>query len=212
MLGSGTARTGGVLVSVDYYNKNAKTYFAATVDADVQELRSKFLTKLRAGGDILDAGCGSGRDALAFHNAGYHVTAFDASPEMCDLARQYTHLPIVEMMFQELAWRSAFDGIWARASLLHVPRNDLKDVLQRLALALRPHGVLYVSFKHGVGDRVVDGRHFTDMTEAELRELLWLVGFNASQFWTSPDVRPGRKNETWLNALAILEGKSIADR
>ena len=94
--------------------------------------RSKFLIHVPAGGDILDAGCGSGRDALAFHRAGYRVTAFDASPEMCRMARQYTDLPVIQMTFQEMTWRSAFDGIWACASLLHVPQVELPDVLGTL--------------------------------------------------------------------------------
>jgi 2-polyprenyl-3-methyl-5-hydroxy-6-metoxy-1,4-benzoquinol methylase len=190
-------------VSVNYYNQNAETYFAATVDANVQELRSKFLAKVRVGGEILDAGCGSGRDAVAFHNAGYRVTAFDASPEMCRLAHQYTQLPILQMTFRDLTSHSAFDGIWACASLLHVPRSELNDVLRSLVAALRPHGALYVSFKHGTADRVIGGRHFTDMTEAELRRLLGSVGLSSAQYWTSDDVRRGRANEKWLNALAI---------
>jgi 2-polyprenyl-3-methyl-5-hydroxy-6-metoxy-1,4-benzoquinol methylase len=82
-------------VSVNYYNQNAEGYFADTVGADVHHLRSKFLTHVPAGGDILDAGCGSGRDALAFHKAGYHVIAFDASAEMCRKAREYTDLPVI---------------------------------------------------------------------------------------------------------------------
>jgi 2-polyprenyl-3-methyl-5-hydroxy-6-metoxy-1,4-benzoquinol methylase len=147
-------------VSVNYYNQNAEVYFAGTVQADVQDLRSKFLIQVPAGGDILDAGCGSGRDALAFQKAGYRVTAFDASPEMCRMARQYTELPVIQMTFQEVIWRSAFDGIWACASLLHVPRVELPEVLRRLVCALRRNGTLYASFKHGNDERIVDGRRF----------------------------------------------------
>ena len=102
-------------MSVDYYNQNADSYFADTVGADVRHLRSKFLIHLPAGRDILDAGCGSGRDALAFHGAGYRVTAFDASAEMCRKAHEYTNASVIQMTFQQMIWRCEFDGIWACA-------------------------------------------------------------------------------------------------
>ena len=192
-------------MSVDYYNRNAETYFASTVQSDVHDLRLKFLVHVPIGGDILDAGCGSGRDALAFRRAGYRVTAFDASIEMCRMARQYTELPVIQMTFQEMMWHGAFDGIWACASLLHVPREELPEILRHFVHALRPNGVLYGSFKYGSDERIVDGRRFTDMTEADLEPLFQLIGFNSVEYWTTNDVRPGRTEERWLNALAICK-------
>lgn len=189
-------------MSINYYNQNAEAYFADTVQADVHDLRSKFLIHVPAGGDILDAGCGSGRDALAFHRAGYRITAFDGSPEMCRMSRQYTDLPVIQMTFQEMRWRSVFDGIWACASLLHVPQVALPDVLGSFVRALRPNGTLYASFKYGTGERVVDGRRFTDMTEVELGQVLRSVGFSSTEFWIADDVRPGKTSQQWLNALA----------
>ena len=192
-------------VSVNYYNQNAESYFADTVGADVHHLRSKFLTQVPAGGDILDAGCGSGRDVLAFHRAGYHVTAFDASAEMCRKAREYTDLRVIQMTFQEMMWHNEFDGIWACASLLHVPRMELAEILRRFVHALRPGGALYVSFRHGTGERLIDGRRFTDMTEVELGPLLRSVGLSPTEYWITDDVRPGQTSKRWLNALARRE-------
>jgi SAM-dependent methyltransferase len=203
LLGSSAAVNGSILVSIDYYNQNAETYFAGTVQSDVHDLRSKFLIHVLVGGDILDAGCGSGRDALAFRRAGYRLTAFDASTEMCRMARQYTELPVIQMTFQEMTWYGAFDGIWVCASLLHVPQVELPEVLRRFVRALRPNGTFYASFKYGSGERkVVDGRRFIDMTEAELEPLLRSVGFGSTKYWTTNDVRPGRTGKRWLNALA----------
>jgi SAM-dependent methyltransferase len=200
-----TAFSSSILISVNYYNRNAEAYFAGTIHADVHDLRSKFLIHVRSGGDILDAGCGSGRDALAFRTAGYNVTAFDASAQMCRMARQYAQVQVIHMTFQEVMWRGAFDGIWACASLLHVPCVELSKVLRRLFHALRPSGVLYASFKHGSGERIVDGRHFTNMTELELGPLLKTIGFSSAKYWITDDVRPGRTSEQWLNALAHRE-------
>jgi 2-polyprenyl-3-methyl-5-hydroxy-6-metoxy-1,4-benzoquinol methylase len=192
-------------MSVNYYNQNADSYFADTVTADVRHLRSKFLIHVPAGTDILDAGCGSGRDALAFHRAGYRVTAFDASAEMCRKAREYTNLPVIQMTFQQMMWRCEFDGIWACASLLHAPRMELAEILRRFVYALRPSGTLYVSFRHSTGERIVDGRQFTDMTEVELGPLLRSVGVSRAEYWITDDVRPGQTSKRWLNALARRE-------
>ena len=189
-------------MSIAYYNQHAEAYFAATANADLEELRLKFVASIPASGHILDAGCGSGRDALAFHKAGYQVTAFDGSQAMCSLAHEYTKLPIVQMTFQEMRWRDEFDGAWACASLLHVPHKELPDVCRLLAQALRSGGVLYASFKHGSGERIVDGRLFTDLIQPELQLLLQPTGLEWLECWTSKDVRPGHENEEWLNALA----------
>jgi SAM-dependent methyltransferase len=192
-------------MSVIYYNQNADSYFTDTVGADVRQLRATFLIHVPAGGNILDAGCGSGRDALAFHRAGYRVTAFDASAEMCRKAREYTDLPVIQMTFQQMLWHSEFDGIWACASLLHVPRMELSEILGRFVHALRLNGALYVSFRHGTGERIVDGRQFTDMTEVELGPLLRSVGLSPAEYWITDDVRPGQTSRRWLNALARRE-------
>lgn len=188
-------------MSVDYYNQNAAAYFRDTVDADVAPLRARFLAHIPEGGAVLDAGCGSGRDARAFAAAGYHVTAFDASGEMVRLARDHTGLPVQHLTFDEVAWTAQFDGIWASASLLHVARVRLPATVARLGRALRPGGVLYLSLKYGGGERTVDGRTFTDMTEESLEPLLARAGLQLVDHWTTSDVRSGRSNERWLNAL-----------
>ena len=68
--------------TIDYYNKNAKTYFEQTVTLDMDEIRETFMDQVLSGGRILDAGCGSGRDAKYFLDNGFSVEAFDASKQM----------------------------------------------------------------------------------------------------------------------------------
>jgi SAM-dependent methyltransferase len=189
-------------MSVSYYDRNAAEYFRDTVNADLSQLRARFLAHVPEGGDLLDAGCGSGRDALAFATAGYRVVAFDASGEMAQLARAHTGLPIHQMTFDEVAWTDQFDGVWASASLLHVPAARLPHTIARLARALRSGGVMYLSFKLGDRERTNDGRTFTDMTESALRPLLVSAGMRLIDLWTTPDVRGDRSDVLWLNALA----------
>jgi SAM-dependent methyltransferase len=185
-----------------YYTENAQAFFADTVAVGMDSLYARFLPHIPPGGHILDAGCGSGRDTLAFLQAGYRVTAFDASPTLAALAEHHTGQPVQVLRFQDLAWLREFDGIWACASLLHVPAPDLPEALGRLAQALRPGGVLYASFKYGHGERDHRGRRFTDLDEAGLRTLLAQVpGLTERETWVTEDLRPGRAAERWLNTL-----------
>ena len=189
-------------MSVRFYDENAQSYFDSTVQADMQDLRDRFLKYVRPGGAILDAGCGSGRDAKAFTEAGYAVTAFDAAAEMVRLARLHTGLPVHHMTFEQMDWLDQFDGIWASACLLHVARHDLPETFSRCAHALAARGAWCLSMKHGNTTRELDGRIFTDVTETEMRDLLEAVGLNVRDIWLTADVRPGRA-DCWVNAIAL---------
>jgi SAM-dependent methyltransferase len=188
-------------MSTGYYDQHGEAFFHRTVDLDMGDERTRFVAHLPPGGSILDAGCGSGRDALAFARAGYAVTAFDASPEMVRLATEHTGLPVLQMTFEKMTWLEAFDGVWASASLLHVARADLPDTFGRIVAALRPGGVAYASFKLGEAEREVEGRRFTDMTEGSLRALMEGAGLAIADLWVSADGRPGREGEQWVNGI-----------
>jgi SAM-dependent methyltransferase len=188
--------------SINYYETHAQTFFADTVALDMAPLYARFLERLPPGGSILDAGCGSGRDTRAFLERGYAVTAFDASPTLAQLASAYCGLPVAVLRVQDMAWEARFDGIWACASLLHVPLWELPEVLRRLATALKPGGILYASFKYGRGEREQGGRRFTDLDEAGLAALLHAAPyFTMLETWITADQRPERAAERWLNSL-----------
>jgi 2-polyprenyl-3-methyl-5-hydroxy-6-metoxy-1,4-benzoquinol methylase len=127
-----------VRFSSTYYDAHAAEFFDRTVQVDLADLRSRFTDLLAPGASILDAGCGSGRDSKAFAEAGFSVTAFDCSPPMVELAARYTGLPVQQLRFQDLRFEELFDGIWACASLLHVPIRDEVAVFKRLIRALSP--------------------------------------------------------------------------
>lgn len=193
--------------SIAYYEDQAEAFFTETVTVDMAPLHARFLAHVLPGGNILDAGCGSGRDARAFQRLGYAVTAFEASPRLAELASAHCGLAVEVRRFQDLDWVARFDGIWACASLLHVPRAELPGVLGRLARALVPGGVLYASFKHGAGEREHNGRRFTDLDEAGLAALVGAVpGLAVLETWTTGDRRAGREAERWLNALLMTPG------
>lgn len=188
-------------MTMDYYSQHAETFFSGTVDVDMASLYQPFVAELPAQGRVLDAGCGSGRDSRAFAGLGYDVDAFDASPEMVAMACQHSGLAVRQMRFAEVEAVSRYDGIWCCASLLHVPSAELPDALHRLARALKPGGIWYVSFKYGEGERAKEGRRFTDLNETGLTALVEsLAGVQIARMWITEDKRPDR-DEIWLNAL-----------
>jgi SAM-dependent methyltransferase len=165
-------------------------------------LHEPFLALLPAGGQVLDAGCGSGRDALEFRRRGYVVTAIDASPAMATQASAVLGQPVRILRFQDLDFDAAFDGVWACASLLHVPTTQLDGVFVRVLRALKPGGVWYMSFKQGSGERVEEGRLFNDQTEDSVLTLLARHGLEPVRLWGSQDVRTERSGQRWVNAIA----------
>lgn len=186
---------------IDYYNKHAEEFIASTFEVDMESLYQPFLAELPEGARILDVGCGSGRDTLAFKNKGYQVDAIDYSEELVKKASRLTGIPIKLKSFYEVDDYEAYDGIWACASLLHCERTRLKEVIGKLVSALKPNGVLYMSFKYGNGDREKDGRHFTDLNEHQAEELLsQFKNISLVQRWITIDKRLDRTEE-WLNII-----------
>lgn len=188
--------------TLNYYDSNAENFYQNTVSVEFSDTQSKFLSKLDKNAYILDFGCGSGRDTKAFLNQGYHVEATDGSAELCKLATQYTGIPVRHMLFQDLSAADQYDGIWACSSILHLPLDELSDVMCKMATALKPNGIIYTSFKYGTFSGERNGRYFTDMTESTFTAFIWnIADLVTEEQWISSDVRPGRGEEQWLNII-----------
>lgn len=188
-------------MSTAYYDANAQDFYARTVDANMSDSQRQFAARLPEGGHILEAGCGVGRDAKAFLDMGFRVTAFDGSPKMAQLATAHAGIPVAVMDFRDVAWTDAFDGVWASACLLHLPMAELPAVVGRLRDALKAGGVLEMSFKYGRGERLANGglRHFTDLDEDGGRALVQAAGgLEIIDLEVSADSRPGLAHERWL--------------
>ena len=187
--------------TIDYYNKHAEEFTASTFEVDMESLYQPFLADLPEGARILDVGCGSGRDTLAFKKKGYQVDAIDYSEELVKKATQLTGIPVRLQSFYEIDADQAYDGIWACASLLHCERTRLKEVTGKLLSALKPNGMLYMSFKYGNGDRQKEGRQFTDLDEEQAKALRKQFNYvQKIKQWITIDQRPDRQ-EKWLNLL-----------
>lgn len=185
-----------------YYEEFSADFIATTLNVDMKEHHTRFLRFVPPHGSILDLGCGSGRDSLAFLQGGYDVTSVDGSQAMVDATSALTGHPARKLRFDELDYCGVFDGVWACASLLHVPRDELSEVMRKVMRGLRSAGIVYVSFKTGDEERSVNGRHFTDFTMESLRAWVALQGFaNVEEIWETGDVREGRSHEGWVNAI-----------
>jgi len=188
--------------TIDYYNQNAASFYKRTIHADISYAYQKFIPHLSPQARILDAGCGVGRDALYFKAQGFDVVALDASIEMVKISSELLGTPTLHCLFQDLLFENEFDAIWASASLLHVPYRELRSILEKLHLALKPSGIFYASFKYGNSERIADNRFFSDLNEKTI--LSYLEGiFAPIEIWQVADTRSQNPspNQTWLNVF-----------
>ena len=187
--------------TLDYYNQNVTTFIADTISVDLKDTQNKFINAL-PGDKILDLGCGSGRDTKYFLEIGLKVTAVDGSEELCKRASDYLGIPVYHMLFQELDLEDEYNGIWACSSILHLPKDELRTVFYKMVTALKSSGVIYKSFKYGEFEGERNGRYFTDFTIELFNEFIKNIpDLKIEEQWITEDVRPGRRDEKWLNLL-----------
>lgn len=189
--------------TLEYYNNNAEQYALSTVDCRMDEAIDEFLRYVGASGILLDFGCGSGRDSKVFLSKGYDVVSADGSYEMCQEAERFLNHRVKHMLFSELSDENYFDGIWACASILHLPYEQLKSVLFKMYRALKQNGVVFASFRHGDMEGLRGERYFTDMNEEKLERLLFDSDFKLIKSWVSKDSRLDRLGDEWFSFLLI---------
>lgn len=187
--------------TLEYYQDNAQEFFDSTVNADVSANYDHFLKHIPEHGKILDFGCGSGRDTKAFIQRGYSVEAIDGSSELCKLASEHCGIQVQCMDFMDLNEKEKYDGIWACASLLHISRHQMPQLLTKLRDAIVESGVIYISYKSGDFEGERNGRFFLDVTSDIFRGILRKVtGLIILEEWVTEDVRPD-KQAKWYNVL-----------
>lgn len=188
--------------TISYYNSNAKEFVSGTLQVNFEVIQKKFTKKLPDKAELLDFGCGSGRDTRYFLKQGYQVDAVDGSIELCKLASEYSGIEVKNMLFQELSEIGKYDGIWACSSILHLPINELVDVMKKMVTALKENGIIYTSFKYGIFAGERNGRYFTDMTEDTFAGLIRQIeNVTIEEQWITSDARPERGEEKWLNLI-----------
>jgi SAM-dependent methyltransferase len=136
--------------TLQFYRGNAQAYAGREIKKHTRLTR--FLALLPPGGAILELGCGAGADSAAMLAGGFDVRPTDGSPEMAGVASRRLGRPVGTLLFHDLDEVEAYDGVWANACLLHVPRPDLGHVLTLIWRALKPAGHFYASYKAGSSD------------------------------------------------------------
>ncbi len=155
--------------TLQFYRQNAEAYAQRTITSRQMRL-GKFLALLTPGAAILELGCGAGADTREIIARGFDVTPTDGSPEMAEIASRHLGRQVRTLLFHDLDAVAAYDGVWANACLLHVPRDQLAGVLAAIHRALKPGGTFYASYKTGEGDgRDTLNRYYNYPTEDWLR-------------------------------------------
>lgn len=184
----------------NYYDVNAKEYIESTINCDMSFHYQKFLKYLPKTGKILDVGFGSGRDMIYFKSLGYEVEGIDTSIEFVKNMKEKGFNVKLESAC-EINYSAEYDGIWACASLLHIKRDKLEEVIIRCINALKENGILYCSFKYGDKEVEIDNRYFNYVNEEMMSKLLNKHNINTIDVYKTYDVRKDRKTEEWLNII-----------
>jgi SAM-dependent methyltransferase len=188
-----------------FYRSNAQAYAGREI-AKHQRL-SRFLALLPPGGTILELGCGAGADSAQMLAAGFDVSPTDGSPETASEASRRLGRPVETLLFHDLSKVEAYDGVWANACLLHVPRSKLAQVLALIWRALKPAGHFYASFKAGEADgRDTLNRYYNYPSPDWLR-----ANYSSAGSWRSLSIETGKVrgfDNEWAAMLFVVAQKS----
>ena len=188
-------------VTIAHYDQSADAYWEGTRDHDVSQNYAAFLGAIE--GDppfsILDLGCGPGRDLRYFRSLGHEPVGLDGSKEFVAMARSYSGCEVLHQDFlvMELP-QSRFDGVFANASLFHVPSQELPRVLVELAETLRPQGVLFCSNPRGNNEEGLSGERYSCFFDLDTwQHHVTTAGFFEVRHYYRPSGLP-RHEQSWL--------------
>lgn len=191
-------------VTLDHYNSHAQNFWEGTRDHDVSQNRDALLQSVHGAGPfrILDFGCGPGRDLKVFRDLGHEAIGLEGAALFVELARDYSGCEVWQQDFLQLSLPGEyFDGIFANASLFHVPSQELPRVLRELWATLKPEGVLFSSNPRGDNEEGWSGQRYGCYYDwARWRELVTGAGFVEINHYYRPPGLP-REQQPWLASV-----------
>jgi SAM-dependent methyltransferase len=197
------------------YERRAAEFWEGTRDHDVSQNRSAFLDAIAAFAAapegrlaVLDLGCGPGRDLAYFRGLGHEAVGLDGSARFVEMARAHSGCEVLHQDFLRLALDPGrFDGIFANASLFHVPGAELGRVLGELRDALKPRGVLFASNPRGEDQEGFSGDRWGCFWSLETwRSHVTAAGFDELGHYYRPPGRP-REQQPWLATVWRARGR-----
>jgi len=192
--------------TLQFYRGHAEAYAGREITSRRARLQA-FLSLLPPGAAILELGCGAGGDTAEMLTRGFNVVPTDGSPEMAEVASRRLGRPVGTLLFHDLDAVEAYDGVWANACLLHVPRDELASVLKRIWRAITPGGCFFASFKTGEAEgRDTLNRYYNYPSPEWLRETYASAGN-----WRSLDIETGEVigfDNQWAPMLFVVARKS----
>ncbi len=187
-------------VTLSHYENNAESFWLGTRDHDVSQNIEAFLQALPDDKplDILDFGCGPGRDVYTFKSLGHNPVGLDGSKAFCEMTEKHNGCAALHQQFLNLELdENSFDGIFANASLFHIPSQELPRVLKQLHRALRSGGILFSSNPRGNTEGWQGQRYGHYMEIESSSAYLEKAGFNIIHHYYRPDNKP-REQQPWL--------------
>jgi len=187
-----------------HYDAAARDFWEGTRDHDVGQNIAALLEHIEASPpfELLDFGCGPGRDLMTFTRLGHRVTGLEGSARLAAMARAHSGCEVLEQNFLRLDLpRERFDGVFANAVLFHVPTQVLPRVLGQLRAALKPNGVLFSSNPRGNGQEGWNGERYGAFHDWESwRACMSAAGFAELTHYYRPAGLP-RDQQPWLASV-----------
>lgn len=191
-------------VTLEYYDRHAEAFWQGTRDHDVSQNIEALLGRIEGEppATILDFGCGPGRDLKTFSELGHIAIGLEGSPRLAAMARDYSGCEVWRQDFLKLDLPAdRFDGVFANASLFHVPTRELPRVLRELRAALKPRGVLFSSNPRGENQEGWQGERYGAYHDLEAwRGYLSAAGFVELTHYYRPPGLP-REKQPWLASV-----------
>lgn len=190
--------------TLEHYSERAAEFWAGTRGHDVRQNIAALLRHIRAAPpwSILDFGCGPGRDLATFRALGHNAVGLDGSAPLAAMARQHSGCEVWEQDFLALQLPAGrFDGIFANASLFHVPTQELPRVLRELHAALKADGVLFSSNPRGNNEEGWNrGRYGVYHDLHAWRAFVQAAGFSELEHFYRPEGLPCEQ-QPWLASV-----------